>query len=49
MSNPVVHFEIGGRESEKTQKFYTELFGWQTEPAGPAAMISTGRYYCAPL
>ena len=42
MSNPVVHFEIGGRDSEKTQKFYTELFGWQTEPAGPAAMISTG-------
>jgi predicted enzyme related to lactoylglutathione lyase len=42
MPNPVVHFEIGGRNSEKTQKFFTELFGWKTEMAGPAAMISTG-------
>lgn len=42
MPNPVVHFEIGGRESEKTQRFFTELFDWKTEVAGPAAMISTG-------
>ena len=27
MPNPVVHFEIGGRDSEKTQQFFTELFG----------------------
>lgn len=42
MPNPVVHFEIGCRESEKTQSFYSELFGWTTEVAGPAALISTG-------
>ena len=41
MPNPVVHFEIGGRESEKTQRFFTELFDWKTEVAGAAAMIST--------
>ena len=42
MPNPVVHFEIGCRDSEKTQRFFSELFNWQMEPAGPAAMISTG-------
>ena len=41
MPNPVVHFEIGCRDSERTQKFFTDLFGWKTELAGPAAMIST--------
>ena len=28
MSNPVVHFEIGGRSVEKTRDFYSELFNW---------------------
>ena len=42
MPNPVVHFEIGCRDSEKTQGFYNSLFGWTTEMAGPAAMIATG-------
>jgi len=42
MANPVVHFEIGCRDSTKTQKFFSELFNWQIEPTGPAAMISTG-------
>jgi predicted enzyme related to lactoylglutathione lyase len=42
MANPVVHFEIGCRDSEKTQKFFSDLFGWSIEPAGPAAMISAG-------
>lgn len=40
--NPVVHFEIGCRDSEKTQRFYGQLFGWRIQAAGPAAMISTG-------
>ena len=42
MPNPVVHFEIGCRDSERTQKFYSSLFDWKIEQAGPAAMISTG-------
>lgn len=42
MGNPVVHFEIGCRDSAKTQSFYAKLFGWKVEQAGPAAMINTG-------
>jgi len=42
MGNPVGHFEIGWRESKKTQEFYSKLFDWKITEAGPAAMISTG-------
>ncbi|MBL8817236.1 MAG: VOC family protein [Planctomyces sp.] len=42
MGQPVVHFEIGCRNSQKTQEFFAGLFGWQMEAAGPATMISTG-------
>lgn len=42
MANPVVHFEIGCKDSQKTQDFYANLFGWKIQPAGPAAMIDTG-------
>ncbi|MEO1030962.1 MAG: VOC family protein [Bacteroidota bacterium] len=28
MKNPVVHFEIGCRDSEKTRAFYNDVFGW---------------------
>jgi hypothetical protein len=39
---PVVHFEIGGRDSAKTQAFYGKLFDWEITQAGPAANINTG-------
>jgi predicted enzyme related to lactoylglutathione lyase len=42
MGQPVVHFEIGCRNSPKTHAFYSQLFGWKIEPMGPAGMISTG-------
>lgn len=42
MGNPVVHFEIGCRDSAKTRSFYAKLFGWKFEQTGPAAMINTG-------
>lgn len=42
MPNPVVHFEIGCRNSEQAQVFFSKLFDWQIEPAGPAAMIAAG-------
>lgn len=42
MGAPVVHFEIGCRNSEKNAKFYRELFGWKTEAYGPAQMVDTG-------
>ena len=28
MPNPIVHFEIMGSDTAKTQEFYTCLFGW---------------------
>lgn len=34
MAHPVVHWEIGGRDGEKLTRFYEELFGWQSTPAG---------------
>jgi uncharacterized protein len=42
MGNPVVHFEIGCRDSKKTQNFYSSLFAWKLAPMGPAVMIDTG-------
>lgn len=42
MANPVVHFEIGCRNSEETKEFYSNLFDWSIEQHGPAGMISTG-------
>src|SRR5437867_7417912 len=31
MDNPVVHFEINGKPDELA-RFYSELFGWHTQP-----------------
>jgi uncharacterized protein len=42
MGQPVVHFEIGCRDSGKTSAFFSSLFGWDMQPAGPATMIQTG-------
>ena len=42
MGQPVVHFEIGCRNSPKTQEFYGNLFDWKITQHGPAAMIDTG-------
>jgi uncharacterized protein len=42
MGRPVIHFEIGCRDSAKTQAFYRDLFDWQITQAGPAAVIETG-------
>ena len=42
MGQPVVHFEIGCRDSAKTANFFRDLFGWQMQAMGPATMINTG-------
>lgn len=42
MGQPVVHFEIGGRDSAKTAAFFSGLFGWKMQSMGPATMINTG-------
>jgi uncharacterized protein len=40
MGRAVVHFEIGCRDSEKTQAFYEKMFDWKIQAMGPAAMIA---------
>jgi predicted enzyme related to lactoylglutathione lyase len=41
MGQPVVHFEIGCRNSEKTAAFFSALFDWTATAAGPATLIAT--------
>ena len=40
MGRAVVHFEIGCKDSPKTQEFYRKMFDWKIEAMGPAAMIA---------
>jgi predicted enzyme related to lactoylglutathione lyase len=40
MGRAVVHFEIGCKDSQKTQEFYKKLFDWKISEMGPAAMIA---------
>jgi uncharacterized protein len=36
MGQPVVHFEVVGRDADALRSYYGELFGWEfTEPMGP--------------
>jgi len=39
--HPVVHFEIGCTDRARTEQFFSSLFGWKTQAAGPAANIDT--------
>ena len=36
MPNPIVHFEIMGSDTAKTQAFYSSLFGWTISSDNPA-------------
>jgi predicted enzyme related to lactoylglutathione lyase len=31
MGQPVVHFEVIGKDGEKLQRYYSELFGWDID------------------
>src|SRR3712207_5983915 len=44
MGNPVVHFEVIGRDAQALQRFYKDAFGWQMEEAIPDfyAMVQPG-------
>lgn len=33
MANPVVWFEVVGKDGEKLRRFYADLFGWKIESA----------------
>jgi predicted enzyme related to lactoylglutathione lyase len=40
VTHPVVHFEIGCRDSARTQEFYKKLFDWKISDMGAARMIA---------
>jgi len=33
--NPVIHFEMPAENSERVARFYSNVFGWQTQLLGP--------------
>lgn len=35
MGQPVVHFEIAGKDAKKLQGFYAGLFGWHIDASNP--------------
>jgi predicted enzyme related to lactoylglutathione lyase len=35
MGQPVLHFEIIGRDAEKLKGYYSELFGWEIDSDNP--------------
>ncbi len=35
MANPVVHFEILGKDGKKLQEYYANLFGWKIDANNP--------------
>lgn len=44
MPNPVVHFEIIGKDGAKLQRFYGQVFGWSIDANNPMkyGMVDTG-------
>jgi predicted enzyme related to lactoylglutathione lyase len=37
MGQPVVHFDVIGRDPEKLRGYYSDLFGWTFDTSGPVA------------
>ena len=35
MGNPVVHFEVIGKDAEKLHSYYSDLFGWEIDADNP--------------
>ncbi len=35
MGQPVIHFEVIGRDAEKLRSYYSELFGWEIDANNP--------------
>lgn len=42
MPNPVVHFEIGCRDTARTQQLYRELFDWEIEASEAGTIAGAG-------
>ena len=43
MGQPVVHFEIVGRDGERLRSYYSALFGWQIDTNNPVGYGLVGR------
>lgn len=39
MGQPVVHFEIVGKDGEKLRSYYSDLFGWEFARPGPEVQM----------
>ncbi len=42
MASPVVHFEIGSKDTAATAEFYQAVFGWEIADTGTARLIVAG-------
>ena len=43
MSNPVVHFEVLGKDQKLLEEFYKSIFDWEIEPAMEGySLVKTG-------
>jgi uncharacterized protein len=40
MANPVVHFEVIGKDAKALQNFYQQAFDWQIEPVSSGAGVT---------
>ena len=43
MGQPVVHFEVIGKDAEGLQRYYSQLFGWQINAENPMNYGMVGR------
>jgi predicted enzyme related to lactoylglutathione lyase len=44
MGQPVVHFEVIGKDGDALRSYYSEMFGWEfAEPMGPTNYAPTPR------
>ena len=43
MGQPVVHFEIMGRDAEALRDYYSELFGWEIDADNPIGYGTVAR------
>jgi len=43
MGQPVVHFEVIGKDAEKLQSYYSELFGWEIDADNPLGYGTVAR------
>jgi predicted enzyme related to lactoylglutathione lyase len=39
MAQPIILFEIGGRDRDRSANFYSQLFDWKIKPQGPVQFI----------